>query len=366
MKDTRVSDAGLEAISNLPDIQFLYLGGTRITDASATTFSQWKNLTMLDLSGTLISDVGVKRLRELRQLVLLDLEVTQITDAGLQSLANMDKLDTLNLADTPITNAGLMYLKRLVSLRHLNLSGTEISDTRLEAIKDLPNLVSVDVRRTKVTALDVFRAMPRTNSNVQKILAALGEETELDVAQLPLSDVMDYLKQRHDIEIVLDNKSLADADVASDTPITANLKGTILREALEKILDPLKLSFGVRHEILLIAAKPLPETVADFPVVPEGQRLSPKVSDAFMQATEIHFADMPFWDAMAFLADKHRLPIEIDANALAAAGIGLKVPVSRWVKGITLKSVLELILPDLDLVAVAESEKVVIRTKAAQ
>ncbi|HET6884344.1 MAG TPA: M56 family metallopeptidase [Pirellulales bacterium] len=363
LQDTPVSDAGIEAISHLPDIQYLYLGGTRITDTSAESIAQWKNLKRLDLTGTLVSDVGLKHLQELRQLVWFLLEVTQITDVGLQSLANMAKLESLNLADTPITDAGLAYLKPLVSLRELNLSGTQISDPRLEAIKDLPRMGSVDVRRTKVTALDVFRALPQTNPNVQKILAALGEKTELDFSRQPLADVIDYLKQRHDIEIQVGYKSVLDAGVGLDTPITATFKGA-LREALEKVLDPLKLTFAIRHEVLLISAKPPGEKFPDFPVVPAGERISPKLAEAFVQKTELDFAEQPFRNVIAFLSKKHGIVIDIDAKSLVAAGIGLDVPMSRWVKGITLKSALELLLADLDLTCVAEGEKVLIRAKS--
>lgn len=363
---TRVSDAGIEAIERLPDIVVLGLGGTRISDASAARIARWTNLNMLDLSGTLIGDVGIKRLRGLKKLVWLKLEVTQITDAALQSLAGMQKLETLDLADTPITDAGLAYLKPLVSLQQLNLSGTQISDPRLLSIKDLPLLTSLDISRTPITALDVFRALPRNHPNVQKIEAALREKTELDFVQQPLSDVIDYLSQRHDIEVQLDGRSLTDAGVGSDTPITLSLKGVTLREALQKLLDPLKLTFAVRHEVLFIAAKPLPEKFGDFPVVPAGRRLSPKLAEAFMQKTELDFVELPLVDVVRALSRMHQIPLELDAKSLADAGIGFDVPITRSIKGITLKSGLELLLADLDLICVADGEKVVIRSKPSQ
>ena len=76
-----------------------------------------------------------------------------------------------------------------------------------------------------------------------------------------------------------------------------------------------------------------------------------------MQNTEIDFTEQPLRDVIAFLANKHKIPIEMDNKSLTAAGVGSDVPVSRWVKGITLKSALELILPEFDLVAVAEGGK---------
>lgn len=360
--ETRVGDAGIEAIERLPDIQELGLSETRITDASAASIARWKNLAMLDLSGTLISDVGVERLRGLKKLVWLKLEVTQITDAALQSLTGMHKLEWLSLADTPITDAGLTHLQNLVSLRHLNVSGTQISDPRLQAVKDVP-LTSLDVSRTQITSLDVFRAMPRRQNSVRLLFAALDEKTELDFKAQPLSDVLDYLRQRHNIEIQLDHRSLVDAGVAADTPITLSVKGATLREALEKLLDPLKLTFDVRHEVLFIAAKPLGKVEYDFPVVPAGQRLSPKLAETFMQQTEIDVAEAPLAEMVRLLAGKHQVTIELDPTSLTAAGIGSDVPITRTLKGITLKSALELMFAELELICVAEGEKVVIRTK---
>lgn len=364
---TQVSDAGIEAIDRMPDIQELSLDGTRITDASAARIARWKNLTFLGLSGTLISDIGVERLRGLKKLVWLNLEVAQITDGALASLGGMQELESLNVADTPITDVGLAHLKKLVSLRQLNLSGTQISDPRLQAIKDLPHLTSLDVSRTQITALDVFRAMPRNRPSVQRIFAALDEKTEFDFVQQPFSDVIDYLRQRHDIEIQTDHRSLVDAGIdVFDTSITLSVKGITLRQALEKLLDPLKLCFDVRHEVLFIAAKPPGKIEYDFPVAPTGRRLSPKLAEAFMQPTEIDFAEMPLAEAVRHLAGKHHVPIELDPTSLTAAGIGSDVPITRTLRGITLKSALELMCADLELICVAEGEKVVIRTKPQQ
>lgn len=364
--ETSVGDAGIEAVERLPGITELQLGGTRITDESASRIARWKKLVLLDLGGTLISDMGVERLRGLEKLIWLRLEVTQITDAALQHLANMQALESLNLADTPVTDAGLVYLKNLASLGRLNLSGTQISDPRLEAIQALP-LTRLDVSRTAVTSLDAFRAMPRTQPGVQRIFAALDEETELEFVEQPLNGVFDYLRQRHDIQIELDHRSLFDAGVdVFKTPITLTVKQSTLRQALKGLLDPLKLAFDVRHEVLFVAAKPLGKIEYDFPVVPAGQRLSPKLAEAFMQKIELDVAETPLADMVRFFAGKLQFPLELDQASLAKAGIGSDVPISRELKNITLKSALELILADLELICVAEGEKLVIRTKPAK
>lgn len=85
-----------------------------------------------------------------------------------------------------------------------------------------------------------------------------------------------------------------------------------------------------------------------------------------MQITELDFAEQPFKDVIAFLSRKHGIEMDLDAKSFADAGIGFDVPITKFIKGITLKSGLELILDDLELTCVAEGEKLVIRTKSGQ
>lgn len=99
--------------------------------------------------------------------------------------------------------------------------------------------------------LEDHRADPRETS----IWAALDEKTDLDFQEQPLSDVIDYLKQRHEIEIQLDNKALTDAGVGSDTPITRTIKGITLRSALKLILNELDLTYLVHNGVLMITSK---------------------------------------------------------------------------------------------------------------
>lgn len=86
------------------------------------------------------------------------------------------------------------------------------------------------------------------------IWAALDEKTDLDFSDQPLVDVVEYLKQRHGIEIQLDHKALTDAGVATDTPVTRNIKGITLRSALGLLLSELDLSHVVHNGALMITS----------------------------------------------------------------------------------------------------------------
>lgn len=98
-------------------------------------------------------------------------------------------------------------------------------------------------------------ALGSKSANEGKIAAALNGQTELDFADQPLSDVVDYLRQRHEIEIQLDHKALTDAGVGSDTPITRTIKGITLESALDLMFSQLDLAWVIHDEVLLITSK---------------------------------------------------------------------------------------------------------------
>lgn len=126
-------------------------------------------------------------------------------------------------------------------------------------------------RRKKYKAVDLSQHGP----NEEKILAALDERTELDFLDQPLEDVMEYLKQRHDIEIQIDNKGLAEAGIGSDTPVTRSIKGITLRSALKLLLGELDLTYVIRNEVLLITSKAEADNLLSTRVYPVADLVVP-------------------------------------------------------------------------------------------
>ena len=80
----------------------------------------------------------------------------------------------------------------------------------------------------------------------KRITQALSEATALEFIETPLQDVIDYLKDRHGIEIQLDCRALDDVGVPSDTPITKALRGVSLRSGLRLMLADLDLTRELR------------------------------------------------------------------------------------------------------------------------
>ena len=107
-----------------------------------------------------------------------------------------------------------------------------------------------DLWKLKHLVWDYSRTTPRTD----KILAALDAETTLDMSDAPLIDAVEFLRDLHDIPVELDRRALDKLGIATDTPVTANLKGITLRSALGLILSDLELDFVMANEVLQITS----------------------------------------------------------------------------------------------------------------
>jgi hypothetical protein len=103
-----------------------------------------------------------------------------------------------------------------------------------------------------------------------KILRTLASPTQLEFIETPLQDVIDFLKDQHQIEIQIDTKALNDVGIDPTTPITKNLKGISLRSALKLMLRELELTYVIQDGVLLITTPEEAETRLTTVVYPIG------------------------------------------------------------------------------------------------
>jgi hypothetical protein len=90
----------------------------------------------------------------------------------------------------------------------------------------------------------------------QSIKEALREKTQIEFADTPLKDAIDYYKDKHHIEIVFDSRALKEANLdPSAVLITLNVKGISLRSALHLILDQYNLTWVIRDEVMLVTTQ---------------------------------------------------------------------------------------------------------------
>jgi hypothetical protein len=126
-------------------------------------------------------------------------------------------------------------------------------------------------RRQKYRSVD----LARNNPAEVKIIKALDEPTELEFIETPLSDVVEYLKTRHNIEIQLDKKALEEAAIQPDTPISRNLKGVTLRSALRLMLREYDLTYVIRDEVLQITTRTAADLLLTTKVYPVADLVIP-------------------------------------------------------------------------------------------
>lgn len=84
---------------------------------------------------------------------------------------------------------------------------------------------------------------------------------------------------------------------------------------------------------------------------------------ALEQNTDISFVETPLKDAIDFMANQHSIPIVLNAKKLEAAGVNIDTPVTKRLKGITLRSALNILLDELELTYAVQNGVLMITTK---
>jgi|GEM_PF-3170199 len=101
------------------------------------------------------------------------------------------------------------------------------------------------------------------------IHAALYQKTDIEFVEMPLKDAIEFLAEKHGIPIVLDAKSLEEASVNIDTPVTKRLKGLTLRSTLNLVLDELELTYAVQNGVLMITTEAEAQKLKSKPFSPQ-------------------------------------------------------------------------------------------------
>ena len=126
-------------------------------------------------------------------------------------------------------------------------------------------------RKERYSSVDLAQHGPAE----KKINDALKSPTQLEFIETPLQDVIDFLKDFHQIEIQIDQRALDDVGIGTDTPITRNLKGITLRSALRLLLRDLDLTYVIQDEVLLITTPEEAETRLSTKVYPVADLVLP-------------------------------------------------------------------------------------------
>lgn len=98
----------------------------------------------LKLGKTKISDATLKQIENMPLLIFLALDHTKITDKNLSALEGLRYLESLNLYGTQVSDAGLASLAKIKSLKHLYVWQSKISDAGIAMFKKARPGVLVD------------------------------------------------------------------------------------------------------------------------------------------------------------------------------------------------------------------------------
>ena len=102
---------------------------------------------------------------------------------------------------------------------------------------------------------------------------------------------------------------------------------------------------------------------ADAPVSLSGHGDSPserKIREALNQPAQFDFVKTPLKDVADSLKKSHQIEIQLDSPALKEAGVDESTPVTKTLKGISLRSALKLLLDELQLKYVIHNEVLLI------
>lgn len=96
---------------------------------------------------------------------------------------------------------------------------------------------------------------PALTAREEKLEAALRADTEGNFPEIPLSEVMTYFSELHNVPIVIQRTDLKAINLTVDEPIDVKLTDISLKNALIQILDPIDLTYVVDRDLILITSK---------------------------------------------------------------------------------------------------------------
>lgn len=103
-------------------------------------------------------------------------------------------------------------------------------------------------RRKQYASVDLHKA----TTAERRITAALDDQTTINFADTPLTDVVEYLQRQHDIPIILDVVAIEEAGLLVDEPINLVLAGVTLQSALKIMLAEFELTYVIEDEVMKI------------------------------------------------------------------------------------------------------------------
>lgn len=150
-----LTDRGVAAITQSPELRALYLRKTGITDRCVPHILKASRISSLALDDTAVTDEGVGRLSGLRYLDILSLMGTAVTGRSFSGFEN-HVLDAY-LDRTPMTDNDVELLAAgCPRLNRISLSDTQVGDAACRTLAALKGLKMVRFNRTQVSTSGIL------------------------------------------------------------------------------------------------------------------------------------------------------------------------------------------------------------------
>jgi hypothetical protein len=114
-------------------------------DKELSDLRQFKHLKRLNVVGSRVTDAGLAYVKDIPMLEELNLGDTRVSDAGLAHLSGHPGLVELDLCGTDITDAGLRHLRTVRNLNSLRVGNTKISKDAIRKLRSQIPALEVEV-----------------------------------------------------------------------------------------------------------------------------------------------------------------------------------------------------------------------------
>jgi hypothetical protein len=96
---------------------------------------------------------------------------------------------------------------------------------------------------------------PRPTDAQLKYESELSASTQFSFADTPLDDVIGFIRDYHNIAILIDLVDLQNVGMDPEAPINLELNGISLRSGLKHLLEPLNLGYAIEREVMVIKTR---------------------------------------------------------------------------------------------------------------
>jgi hypothetical protein len=161
----------------------------------------------------------------------------------------------------------------------------------------------------------------KSGTVVEHIAAELTKETNIDMVEMPLKDVMMFVGDLHNIPVVVDPRG----DFPTDLPITATYRGMDLQSALVLLLAPQGMACDFRYGALWVTKA---DKVKDWRDPTGIAEIKPPSGSALARAWDEPIAvdgSAPLKDTAAYIEQK--MGVSIDASRVKATPEPTAIPI---------------------------------------